>query len=194
VDALTDPQSLPSFGVGAQQAFHVVAPSIPGFGFSDASPAEEFGLKETAEAFDAVMLRLGYGRYVAHGVGWYATQTHSSSLRVPNTQQGFQYLSSFSFEPLTALRRCPHGQSIVRRADMEAESGGFFKVSDRKIYTRQDIVSELWIHTYRARRTSRIWIRRWNDYTQLTVFSRSASSSGFKTLFPSSANTRILAV
>ncbi|KAF1954072.1 alpha/beta-hydrolase [Byssothecium circinans] len=70
VDALTDPQSLPSFGGGAQQAFHVVAPSIPGFAFSDASPMEGLGLKETAEAFDGVMKRLGYEHYVAQGTGW----------------------------------------------------------------------------------------------------------------------------
>ncbi|KAF2113852.1 Alpha/Beta hydrolase protein [Lophiotrema nucula] len=70
IDALTDPQSLPSFGAGAQQAFHVVAPSIPGFGFSDASSDEGFGVKETAAMFDGVMRRLGYEGYVAHGVGW----------------------------------------------------------------------------------------------------------------------------
>ncbi|KAF2728167.1 alpha/beta-hydrolase [Polyplosphaeria fusca] len=69
IDALTDPQSLPSFGAGAQQAFHVVAPSIPGFGFSDASANETFGLKETAVVFNGLMEKLGYSRYVAHGTG-----------------------------------------------------------------------------------------------------------------------------
>lgn len=70
INALIDPHSLPSFGAGAQQAFHVVAPSIPGFGFSDASAIEDFGLKDTAEAFHRLMERLGYQRYVAHGAGW----------------------------------------------------------------------------------------------------------------------------
>ncbi|KAF2871307.1 Alpha/Beta hydrolase protein, partial [Massariosphaeria phaeospora] len=70
IDALTDPHSLPSFGAGAQQAFHVIVPSIPGFAFSDASLNEEFGLKETAHAFNGLMDRLGYQRYVAHGTGW----------------------------------------------------------------------------------------------------------------------------
>ncbi|KAF2022992.1 alpha/beta-hydrolase [Setomelanomma holmii] len=70
IDALTDPHSLPSFGEGAQQAFHVVAPSIPGFGFSDASSAIDFGVRDTAAVFDRLMARLGYERYVAHGVGW----------------------------------------------------------------------------------------------------------------------------
>ncbi|KAF2269454.1 alpha/beta-hydrolase [Lojkania enalia] len=70
IDALTDPQSLPSFGAGAQQAFHVVAPSIPGFGFSDASSTENFGLRETAAMFNGLMEKLGYHQYVAHGTGW----------------------------------------------------------------------------------------------------------------------------
>lgn len=70
INALTDPHSLPSFGQGAQQAFHVVAPSIPGFGFSDASSSLEFGVRQTAEVFDGLMGRLGYEHYVAHGVGW----------------------------------------------------------------------------------------------------------------------------
>lgn len=51
-------------------AFDVVAPSVPGTGFSDASGAEGFGAGETADVFDALMKRLGYGRYVAFGAGW----------------------------------------------------------------------------------------------------------------------------
>ncbi|KAF1834099.1 alpha/beta-hydrolase [Decorospora gaudefroyi] len=70
IDALTDPQSVAGYASGEQQAFHVVAPSIPGFGFSDASTCHDFGLNGTAEVFDALMVRLGYGRYVAHGTGW----------------------------------------------------------------------------------------------------------------------------
>lgn len=70
IDALTDPHSLPSFGDGAEQAFHVVAPSIPGFGFSDASRSEGFGLRETAAAFQGLMTKLGYEHYVTHGTGW----------------------------------------------------------------------------------------------------------------------------
>ncbi|KAF2851918.1 alpha/beta-hydrolase [Plenodomus tracheiphilus IPT5] len=70
IEALTEPVGLPG-GEGVQ-AFHVVAPSIPGFGFSDASLREDFGLRATAGVFDAVMGRLGYaeGGYVAVGTGW----------------------------------------------------------------------------------------------------------------------------
>ncbi|KAF1996963.1 alpha/beta-hydrolase [Amniculicola lignicola CBS 123094] len=70
IDALTDPHSLADSGAGTQQAFHVVAPSIPGFGFSDASPREDFGMRDTAGYFHGLMERLGYKQYVAHGTGW----------------------------------------------------------------------------------------------------------------------------
>ncbi|KAF2200910.1 alpha/beta-hydrolase [Delitschia confertaspora ATCC 74209] len=60
ISALTDPHSLPSYGAGAQQAFHVVAVSVPGCGFSDASEDAEFGLKGTADIFQSVMENLGY--------------------------------------------------------------------------------------------------------------------------------------
>lgn len=46
-------------------AFHVVAPSIPGFGFSPAPTQAGFGPVEAARAFNALMLQLGYDRYVA---------------------------------------------------------------------------------------------------------------------------------
>jgi pimeloyl-ACP methyl ester carboxylesterase len=53
-------------------SFHVVAPSIPGFGFSDASLEERFGLKETATLFHNLMRKLGYDRYVIYASNWYA--------------------------------------------------------------------------------------------------------------------------
>jgi pimeloyl-ACP methyl ester carboxylesterase len=48
-------------------AFHVVAPSIPGFGFSPAPRRSGFGLIETGAAFNELMHQLGYGRYVVQG-------------------------------------------------------------------------------------------------------------------------------
>lgn len=71
IDALTEPDflALPP-GARLPLAFHVVVPSIPGFGFSDACNDYGFGLEETAEVFDALMKQLGYNQYVAHGSEW----------------------------------------------------------------------------------------------------------------------------
>jgi pimeloyl-ACP methyl ester carboxylesterase len=51
-------------------AFHVVCPSIPGFGFSDASEDAEFGTHGAAEVFAGLMQRLGYEKYVVCGGDW----------------------------------------------------------------------------------------------------------------------------
>jgi epoxide hydrolase len=64
IGPLTDPAS---YGGNAADAFHVVAPSLPGFGFS--TPVRESGweMARTARAFAELMNRLGYERYGAQG-------------------------------------------------------------------------------------------------------------------------------
>jgi hypothetical protein len=61
ISALTDPpkESLP--------AFHVVAPSIPGYGFSPAPRYSGFGYRAAGATFHALMLKLGYATYVFQG-------------------------------------------------------------------------------------------------------------------------------
>lgn len=62
------------WGAGpGKQAFHVVAPSLPGFAFSSAPKQKGFGLKQIAKTFNQLMLELGYTTYVAQG------QQHSSN-------------------------------------------------------------------------------------------------------------------
>ena len=50
-----------------KQAFHVVAPSLPGYAFSSAPKHKGFGLQEIAKTFNQLMLELGYTQYVAQG-------------------------------------------------------------------------------------------------------------------------------
>ena len=51
-----------------KQAFHVVAPSLPGFGFSSAPKQKGFGLRQIAKTLNQLMLELGYSKYVAQGM------------------------------------------------------------------------------------------------------------------------------
>ena len=67
IPMLTDPVS---HGGTADDAFHVVAPSLPGFGFSDKPMAAGTGVGRIAELFDRLMQGLGYGAYVAQGGDW----------------------------------------------------------------------------------------------------------------------------
>ena len=58
------------FGGDPRDAFDVVVPSLPGFGFSS-KPARPFGQRATARLFDALMTEvLGYKRYLAQGGDW----------------------------------------------------------------------------------------------------------------------------
>lgn len=58
---------LPLLRAGGKDApaFHVVAPSLPNFGFSSGTKKKGFGMHQYAETFDKLMLRLGYSSY-----GW----------------------------------------------------------------------------------------------------------------------------
>ncbi|KAK4897433.1 hypothetical protein LTR27_004953 [Elasticomyces elasticus] len=70
IEALCDPIATPPRGTEGAQAFHVVVPSIPGFGFSDALPEEGNAMPTTAAMLDSLMKSLGYQQYIAHGTGW----------------------------------------------------------------------------------------------------------------------------
>ncbi len=64
VGPLTDPTA---HGGGADDAFHVVLPSIPGYGFSGEPAEAGWDPSRTARAWGELMRRLGYTRYVAQG-------------------------------------------------------------------------------------------------------------------------------
>ena len=69
---LTDPTA---HGGKADEAFHVVIPSLPGFGFSDKPTEPGWRLPRIANAWAALMARLGYSHYVAQGGDWGAGVT-----------------------------------------------------------------------------------------------------------------------
>lgn len=72
VDPLADPAA---HGGRAADAFHVVCPSLPGYGFSGKPDRTGWGVEKIALAWDALMARLGYDRYGAQGGDWGAAVT-----------------------------------------------------------------------------------------------------------------------
>jgi epoxide hydrolase len=64
---LSDPTA---HGGDAADAFHVVCPSLPGYGFSGKPTTTGWGVGKIAGAWDTLMTRLGYQRYVAQGGDW----------------------------------------------------------------------------------------------------------------------------
>jgi pimeloyl-ACP methyl ester carboxylesterase len=64
IDPLVNPTAS---GSGSEQAFHVVIPSLPGFGFSTPVTSAGWEISRMASAFDQIMRQLGYERYGVHG-------------------------------------------------------------------------------------------------------------------------------
>jgi pimeloyl-ACP methyl ester carboxylesterase len=80
VGPLTDPTT---HGGSAEDAFHLVLPSLPGYGFSG-EPAElGWNVGRTAQAWAELMRRLGYSRYVAQGGDVGATLTDVMGRQAP---------------------------------------------------------------------------------------------------------------
>jgi pimeloyl-ACP methyl ester carboxylesterase len=81
IDRLTDP---PAHGGSAADAFHVVIPSMPGYGFSGKPTGTGWGPERMARAWAELMRRLGYDRYVAQGGDWGAFVVDQMGLQAPD--------------------------------------------------------------------------------------------------------------
>lgn len=80
IDPLTKPTA---YGGNASDAFHVVIPSMPGYGFSDKPAAPGWGPEHIARAWVVLMKRLGYTQFVAQGGDWGALITDLMGQQAP---------------------------------------------------------------------------------------------------------------
>ncbi|WP_256105871.1 epoxide hydrolase family protein [Streptomyces sp. ODS05-4] len=104
VDELADP------GDADAPAFHVVVPSLPGFGYSDKPAATGWGTERIAAAWVELMGRLGYRRFAAHGGDWGGNITTVLGGRFPGHVLGIhttfaQAPPGVSTDGLTAVER-----------------------------------------------------------------------------------------
>ena len=80
IEPLTNPTA---HGGGAADAFHVVIPSIPGYGFSGKPTGTGWGPERIARAWTVLMKRLGYTRFVAQGGDWGAIVVDMMGVQAP---------------------------------------------------------------------------------------------------------------
>jgi pimeloyl-ACP methyl ester carboxylesterase len=80
IDPLTDPTA---HGAKALDAFHLVIPSMPGYGFSGKPTTTGWGPEHMGRAWAQLMKRLGYTRYVAQGGDWGAFVVDQMGLQAP---------------------------------------------------------------------------------------------------------------
>jgi len=85
IGPLTDPRA---YGGDPADAFHVVAPSLPGYGYSAKPSRPGWSATRIADAWVQLMHRLGYPRFAAQGGDWGATITATMARRSPDSLIG----------------------------------------------------------------------------------------------------------
>jgi pimeloyl-ACP methyl ester carboxylesterase len=102
IGPLTDP---PAHGGNAEDAFDLVVPSLPGYGFSQAPAEVGWDPPRIAKAWGELMRRLGYSRYVAQGGDQGASVTDWMGRLAPEGLLGIHlnYLGSYPIEVLAAV-------------------------------------------------------------------------------------------
>jgi pimeloyl-ACP methyl ester carboxylesterase len=133
IGPLTDPDG---HGAPTAPAFHLVIPSIPGFGFSGPTRDRGWGVARIAGAFAELMSRLGYERYGAHGGDWGAIITREMAVTAPSALVGvhltmlpsavaYPGLDLDSLVGLTDDERTAIQASAERSARMRGEEMGY---------------------------------------------------------------------
>jgi pimeloyl-ACP methyl ester carboxylesterase len=109
IDPLVDP---PAHGGDAGDAFDVVCPSMPGYGFSDKPTTPGWGTERIADAWAALMARLGYDRYGAQGGDWGAMVTANLG------QQDVDHVAGIHLNmPIANADRSTFGELTDRETD-----------------------------------------------------------------------------
>src|SRR5881275_331341 len=87
VDPLTNPTA---HGASASDAFDLVIPSMPGYGYSGKPTTTGWGPEHIARAWTVLMKRLGYTKFVAQGGDWGALITDFMGVEAPSELIGIQ--------------------------------------------------------------------------------------------------------
>ena len=123
VGPLVDP---PSHGGDVADAFHVVVPSLPGYGFSDKPRRAGWGVERIADAWAELMARLGYHRYGAAGSDWGTTISTLLGRRHPDPVAGILVVPPLvapdpaTFDDLTSAEARALADLEARSADGSA--------------------------------------------------------------------------
>lgn len=118
-------------------AFHVVAPSLPGFGFSGRPKATGWSAQRTADAWIELMRRLGYERFVAQGGDWGSAVTSRLAERHPPELAAI-HLNAVAVMPsaeiLASLTSCEK-DAIASFAEFQKTGGGYSAIQSTRPQT-----------------------------------------------------------
>jgi pimeloyl-ACP methyl ester carboxylesterase len=85
IGPLSDPAR---YGGDPANAFHVIAPSLPGYGFSGSTSERGWNVTRTAAALAELMAQLGYSRFLVHGGDWGSLLASRLAADVPKSVVG----------------------------------------------------------------------------------------------------------
>ncbi|MBV1915712.1 MAG: epoxide hydrolase 1 [Pseudomonadales bacterium] len=85
IEPLTDPEA---FGGKAEDAYHVICPSIPGYAFSDKPAETGWDVTKVADTWAKLMAKLGYDKYFAQGGDWGSMITTALGIQDPEHCMG----------------------------------------------------------------------------------------------------------
>ena len=126
IGPFTDPVR---YGGSAADAFDVVIPSLPGFGFSDKPTVTGWGVDRIAAAWNELMTRLGYSRYVAQGGDWGSGVTHALAKLAPTALAGIHTnFPTFLFDPpVSAVPTPPEVAALDQINTFQNDGAGYLK-------------------------------------------------------------------
>jgi pimeloyl-ACP methyl ester carboxylesterase len=127
IDPLTNPTA---HGGTAEDAFHVIAPSLPGFAFSDKPTRRGWDVGHIARAWTELVRRLGYSRYVAQGGDWGAIVTTKLAQQRPAGLAGIHLNFPQVFPnsiPTTGLS-AEEQRAVDARKRFQTEYFGYFQL------------------------------------------------------------------
>ncbi|MGG7308629.1 epoxide hydrolase family protein [Curtobacterium sp. AB451] len=110
IGPLTDPAA---HGGDPADAFDVVVPSLPGFGFSGKPTTTGWDADRTATAWAELMRRLGYTRWVAHGGDWGSVVTTALAAARPEGLAGIHLNTPYAVPETIPDERTPEEQHAV---------------------------------------------------------------------------------
>ncbi|GAA0268442.1 epoxide hydrolase [Cryptosporangium japonicum] len=124
IGPLTDPVA---HGGNAEDAFHVVIPSMPGFGFSDRPTGPGWNVHRIADAWIALMRRLGYERWFAQGGDWGSAVVERISRAAPERCRGVHFNLPLVFpDPQEMSEATEEEQRMLARAQRyQSELDGY---------------------------------------------------------------------
>lgn len=121
IGPLTDPTS---HGGEANDAFHLVVPTLPGYGFSGKPTLPGWTMERIGRAWGRLMARLGYVSYVAQGGDWGSAVTHSIALSEgEHCRASHVNLPLVSPSPALMLNLTAQEQSALERACSSTSTG-----------------------------------------------------------------------